>query len=676
MDGQKGENNPWLGLKMYEEGQTIYGRTDDINALAQNILFNVQTVIYGKSGIGKSSILHAGIYPILRQNGLFPVDIRLVHNQPKRSYNSQIWERVVDSLGHLCKERLTSEGFKETVRDIKGRCEELAPKSEKESLWEMFHRNAFYDADGQRIKPVLVFDQFEEIFTREQDKGKMLDFFDELAGLINNVPPEHMFCVNAEKRECSDEEKFVADDGLLDVGYDTTISNYIKESNFHVILCLREDFLFHLERNIANIPLLKHNRYCLKPLNGEQAASVIMEPSPGLVAGDVAKEIISKITGVPVVDVDLDNGANLEVDSAILSLFLSELYKRKPIGSKSIDRSLVFELGDNIIQDFYEQTMSSISQDFVKVLEDTLITQDGRRDNAFVSNIVGEPEDPIRVRELNLLKEQRLIHEFPWNKEGLRVEFMHDVLCDTIVRRKKEREQSREKAEEEKLRKRKYRNNLMSLAVAFLFITILLLVRSNAAEREFNSSLQKQMAITQRKNDSLLALIKQNDEQKDFMETYFKDITLKLNFYVGRSDFVKDSTTLAELDKLIQQVKGLDGRIVSIVFETWATPEGSLQTNMNLARARANAFKEYLRPHLGDIPISVSGQVHSWLNVAIFSYENGCIEESNAIVEAIAKAEGEPTKVGYMVQNSSAYLNIKTQILPQLRYAKCRFELR
>ena len=54
--------NPWLGLKTYEEGQILYGRTEEINTLSQNILFNIQTVIYGKSGIGKSSILNAGVF--------------------------------------------------------------------------------------------------------------------------------------------------------------------------------------------------------------------------------------------------------------------------------------------------------------------------------------------------------------------------------------------------------------------------------------------------------------------------------------------------------------------------------------------------------------------------------------------------------------------------------------
>ena len=35
--------NPWIGLETYKEGQRLYGREDDIHALSQNILFNIQT---------------------------------------------------------------------------------------------------------------------------------------------------------------------------------------------------------------------------------------------------------------------------------------------------------------------------------------------------------------------------------------------------------------------------------------------------------------------------------------------------------------------------------------------------------------------------------------------------------------------------------------------------------
>ena len=714
MNNQKEKYNPWLGLKTYEEGQTLYGRTDDINILSQSILFNIQTVIYGKSGIGKSSILKAGIFPILRLKNFFPVYIRLDHNQPERNYNSQIWECVIDSLSHLQKENITPQGTKETIKDLKGKVVELIPNSRKKSLWEMFHGNKFYNTEGKSIQPVLVFDQFEEIFTREQDQNKVLTFFSELADLINNVEPQVLYSnsnnSNNNTEKLTDIKKnSISHDILLDDEYTAVSKNYLKESNFRLVLSLREDCLFYLERNIANIPPLRHNRHCLKPLNVDQATSVITEPMPTLVPKDVATEIIRKVTGELSKN---DNSTHIEINSAILSLYLSELYKRKPIQSKTIDLSIVSNSGENIIQDFYEKTMSSVSdKELVAILEDKLITPDGKRDNAFVKDIVRskknpKEEDRNKVKELNRLKEQRLIHEFPWNNEGLRIEFMHDVLCETIIRRKEKRLST-------EANKRKIRNITILLGLTFLFLTIFVLIRTNITERNYSESLQEQMAIiqslnqslqdqmditqrkndslrtlmiinteqikiTKRKNDSLLSLIKQNNEQKDFMETYFKDITLKLNYAVGKSSFIEDPLTLLELAKLIGQIKNLEGRITSIVFESYTTPEGNPHLNAELARKRAEYFREYLRPYLGNITTSVSPQVHSWFDVANCAYEQGYLEWYNTITQAIVESKDNLVNTGMLIQRSSPtiYSNIKQVIFPQLRYAKCRFELK
>ena len=71
--------NPWLGLESYKEGEILYGRDDDIRDLSQCVLNDIDTLLYGKSGIGKSSILNAGILPAARRNGYLPVLIRLSH---------------------------------------------------------------------------------------------------------------------------------------------------------------------------------------------------------------------------------------------------------------------------------------------------------------------------------------------------------------------------------------------------------------------------------------------------------------------------------------------------------------------------------------------------------------------------------------------------------------------
>ena len=72
----KRNDNPWKGLDSYQETDHIYGRDEEIEILLSRIEYNTQTVVYSRSGIGKSSIINAGIFPKARQAGMLPVSIR------------------------------------------------------------------------------------------------------------------------------------------------------------------------------------------------------------------------------------------------------------------------------------------------------------------------------------------------------------------------------------------------------------------------------------------------------------------------------------------------------------------------------------------------------------------------------------------------------------------------
>ncbi len=109
-----GHDNPWKGLNFYVEGDIIYGRDAEIGSLSHFIFNNVQTVIYGRSGIGKSSIVRAGIFPRARRLGKTPVLVRLKHDDGE-PYVEQIRKAIIAS-GIILTER-------------------CAAVSERESLW-------------------------------------------------------------------------------------------------------------------------------------------------------------------------------------------------------------------------------------------------------------------------------------------------------------------------------------------------------------------------------------------------------------------------------------------------------------------------------------------------------------------------------------------------------------
>lgn len=423
--------NPWKGLNFYVEGEVLYGRNDEIESLSQYIINNTQTVLYGQSGIGKSSILNAGIFPIARRHGLLPVGIRLDHN----SHTPYI------------------EQIKTAILQCGVDVHEVVPVIDKDSetLWEYMHRNIFFDGNGRRAQLLLVLDQFEEIFTLQQDEKKKRAFFDDLAGLLNDITP--LYIVNADKKH---EIPFAGDiqevkDNLDELEIDINLedakteysSRYLQKIDYHIVFTLREDFLSYLERYTAYIPAMKSNRYALLPLNEEQAADIIMKPRKGLVNKDVANIIIQKVTGKT--DFQINGIPEIDVDAAVLSLYLSRLYIKKGEDKTSITAELVHQFSDDIIKDFYEESVADIPVTEIEKVEDLLLTYDGRRNNVSRNDLMREGVSANSIKIL--VEDRKLLRQFSY-QDDIRVEFMHDILCPIVNARIEQREAARLQAEE------------------------------------------------------------------------------------------------------------------------------------------------------------------------------------------------------------------------------------
>ena len=60
---------PFKGLMPYEEADALFffGREADCGVITSNLMASRLTVLYGPSGVGKSSVLHAGVAHQVRQ---------------------------------------------------------------------------------------------------------------------------------------------------------------------------------------------------------------------------------------------------------------------------------------------------------------------------------------------------------------------------------------------------------------------------------------------------------------------------------------------------------------------------------------------------------------------------------------------------------------------------------
>jgi hypothetical protein len=75
--------HPWLGLDSFSEEtrQFFHGREDEIGELARRVQRKTLAILFGQSGLGKTSILRAGIVPRLRREGFCPVYVRIDYSR-------------------------------------------------------------------------------------------------------------------------------------------------------------------------------------------------------------------------------------------------------------------------------------------------------------------------------------------------------------------------------------------------------------------------------------------------------------------------------------------------------------------------------------------------------------------------------------------------------------------
>lgn len=78
----------------------------------------------------------------------------------------------------------------------------------------------------------------------------------------------------------------------------------------------------------------------------------------------------------------------------------------------------------------------------------------------------------------------------------------------------------------------------------------------------------------------------------------------RLNFKVGKADILPDfgnnASELAKVDKIIREVQNdKDLTVTNLSITGFASPEGSMSSNMSLSQRRANAFADYLSSKYG-----------------------------------------------------------------------------
>lgn len=484
--------NPWLGLGSYSEGQKLYGRDREIEALTEIIYNHPAIVLYGKSGIGKSSLLRAGVFPQIRQDAMVPVYIRLTHNS-ETSYARQIETAISEKV--TIYDKLPS-----SVPDL--------------GLWDFMHRHRFADSNGEAVTPVIVLDQFEEIFTLTDadHKGEIQKLFTELADVLNDIKPDKVIQAEASQKKTAEPKPANQSTGfIIHATSRKATLNYDPSPSFKFVFSIRDDSLYLLERNCAKIPALKINRFNLNALDEENALTVITKPRPGLFSDKEAKKIIDSLAYYEYDDYRV-------VDPAILSLFLFSYFREQ--GKISYDD--IFE------RYYHENTQSKhIKESSISYIEDNLLTERGNRNQVPLEDIYAAGISPREIKRLldsKILKTEK--------RKGTKyVEFSHDRLCEQAHKHRQERK-SKEQAR--KMRKRLLFVCLCSLASIAALAIIFLQSRTNNNLQQNNNNLQLQ--LSNKSNEEIEKILDQIDKRFKYISSEYDTIqsmqdTLHLSLY-------------------------------------------------------------------------------------------------------------------------------------------------
>jgi hypothetical protein len=424
--------NPWLGLAAYGERECefFFGRAAETTELLRLVEDEPLVVLYGVSGLGKTSLLQAGLFPGLRAHEFLPVLLRL-HHDDEPTVTQHTEETIV------CVER--------TARDADVKSPERADASV--TLWEYFHRRdaQFWNSRNRLLTPVLVFDQFEEFFTlggeTERRRAQATEFFQQLSDLIYNRPPVPF-------RERLESGRIRASDFIFD------------PVPLRVVIALREDFLPQLsELRQGGFPTLLKSCLRLRPLSLEAARECIERPAPELLALSVAERLVRFLAGAETApsaatesEVESLSGSE-SVEPALLSVVCRELNaERIRRGLPQINADLLNLSQEQILAEFYERSWESLATELRYFVEDELLTPGGFRDSRALDDALSHPG--VTQHDIAQLIDRRILHYQDRQDGPRRIELTHDLLCRVVrVNRQLRKERDTARAAEEQRRR-------------------------------------------------------------------------------------------------------------------------------------------------------------------------------------------------------------------------------
>jgi WD40 repeat protein len=423
--------SPYVGLVPYteEDAAWFFGREHEETIITANLRGSRLTLLYGASGVGKSSLLGAGIVPklraLVRANREIPVTATRGVLAPERVPLAVVVFREWRDPPLA--------PFMETIRAG------VADATGDDDLQAWEHGRpvlASLHAWTQRVRTVLViFDQFEEYFLYHRRERGPGTFAGEFPSIVNE-----------------------------------------PDLRLNVLISLREDAWSQLDRFKGTIPNLFANYVRVPYLDREAGRRAITGPideynrrlapgeSPVTIEPDLVERVLDEVptgrltlggeAGVPLAD---DAGDD-RIETPFLQLVMEQLWSAATAdGGRVLDCAALDRLGGAkaIVSGHLDEAMRALGPEDVAVAAELmryLVTPARTKVSHDVATLTEwtklRREDVARVLE-ELAGPRRILRVVPSPDDdpgNNRYEIFHDVLGQSILEWRRGYEQEREKA--------------------------------------------------------------------------------------------------------------------------------------------------------------------------------------------------------------------------------------
>jgi hypothetical protein len=482
-----------------ERQQDLFRGRDTEKAELYNLIVAEQTIVlFAKSGVGKSSLLQAGLFPKLRKNGYHPIKVRFQYTSvADENDKEKVAKRKtpLQILFETLEQRSAAEDDNVTIRKEKILFNKEAPR-----LWELIKvlelpdvtvvaepvvqetavaqasaaaaLQAEEDEDVKKISsmlgqfipdadqistvkqtPVLVFDQFEEFFLFPETERN--EFMTQLREVLHNLTPNRI--------------------GQWLRGFDFSDRTqerleWVKQPVVKCIISIRDDKLSELDSLRNYIPLILRNRYKLSALTQPKAAEAMEIPAglkdenrfispPFTFDTPTRDKILNRLAGADIDErlmfqqsqaapVTNTNAPSVDkgIDGSQLQKVCSDIENRVIRASKTknpvvVDGSLINPDKDvqTILDNFYAEQLKKLGSDkdiqlCRNIIEKHLVSGQSR---ASLTRAQIDTELKGRTGLLDKMINARLIKE-EYTHLGQTFELSHDSLIRSVAKYSRE----------------------------------------------------------------------------------------------------------------------------------------------------------------------------------------------------------------------------------------------